>query len=645
MLSSLVILLIVALVIMISSLLNFSAYIGKGKNLTSRPEKLLMSLIPSKVALGSAFSVGLAGIFGCYVFFLSPDPTAETAVAEAEEEEATEQESQAVLTASVSSPVVREFKEMEVLDDEASLQAGQSIFTNYCAACHGQNGEGMVGPNFTDPYWIHGGDLGSIYQVIDHGVPEKGMQPWGNQLSDEEMRQVGSYILSLKGKEVENPKAPQGKLFLAQAEEWAFVTNEGSEELSFLNAATNEVVNTITVGSRPRGVRVSPDGTRVYVAVSGSPRCPPWVDEEECEKKKADKSKDGIIEVDIKEQKVLRKLPSGSDPEQFDITPDGKRLVISNEDADKATIVDIKSGKIVKEVEVGREPEGVKISPDGKLAYVTGETDHNVTVVNTEDGNQVADIKVGERPRDVIFNNEGSLAFVSGEVDRTISVVDVKANEVIKTLQLEEGTLPMGMALSYDEQFLYVAGGRGGNLIEINLANGKVEREVKVGERPWGVSISFDGRRLYTANGPSHTMSVVDVRTFELVDSIAVGKMPWGVAVGPNPGILTASVTDAAPEEELDIDALVAGGNVQKGGMMFNAIYGCAHCHGTNAHGHTDNRNLRGLVERYGNNAEKVFLKVMEEGRLGTAMPPWDHLPEKKINDIKAFIFSLQKED
>ena len=161
--------------------------------------------------------------------------------------------------------------------------------------------------------------------------------------------------------------------------ELAYVTNEGSGELTILDVSTDSVVGTITVGTRPRGIRLSEDGRTVYVALSGSPRCPPTMPDEECEKLKADKTKDGIGVIDVATRKVTKVLPGGSDPEAFDISKDGTRLFVSNEDADSATIVDIASGKILRTVPVGREPEGVELHPSGESVWVTGETDHDVT--------------------------------------------------------------------------------------------------------------------------------------------------------------------------------------------------------------------------------------------------------------------------
>lgn len=103
------------------------------------------------------------------------------------------------------------------LSDAASLSDGQTIFTSLCAACHGQKGEGGVGPNMTDDHWIHGGGIKNVFKTIKYGVPEKGMIAWAAQLKPSDMQKVSSYILTLKGTNPPNPKAPQGEVWKEEA--------------------------------------------------------------------------------------------------------------------------------------------------------------------------------------------------------------------------------------------------------------------------------------------------------------------------------------------------------------------------------------------------------------------------------------------
>ena len=98
-----------------------------------------------------------------------------------------------------------------VTKDVKSLDAGKAIFLQNCLACHGQQGQGGVGPNLTDEFWLHGGNVKSIYHTISEGVLDKGMMSWKKQLNPLQMQQVSSYILSLQGTKPPGAKEPQGE--------------------------------------------------------------------------------------------------------------------------------------------------------------------------------------------------------------------------------------------------------------------------------------------------------------------------------------------------------------------------------------------------------------------------------------------------
>ena len=115
-----------------------------------------------------------------------------------------------------------------------SITAGMSLYENNCVACHAIDGGGGVGPNLTDEYWIHGGSIEDVFRIVKYGVIEKGMIPWQDQLSPEEMQQVSSYVLTLVGSTPANPKAPQGDLYEQMIEQPTDVLTEdelGVEEI------------------------------------------------------------------------------------------------------------------------------------------------------------------------------------------------------------------------------------------------------------------------------------------------------------------------------------------------------------------------------------------------------------------------------
>lgn len=100
---------------------------------------------------------------------------------------------------------------VEVDTKPETIAAGQVIFVQNCAVCHGNAGEGGIGPNLTDEYWIHGGELNDVFKTVKYGVLDKGMVPWEQSLTPAQIAEVSNYILTLRGTNPPNPKEPQGE--------------------------------------------------------------------------------------------------------------------------------------------------------------------------------------------------------------------------------------------------------------------------------------------------------------------------------------------------------------------------------------------------------------------------------------------------
>jgi cytochrome c oxidase cbb3-type subunit 3 len=97
---------------------------------------------------------------------------------------------------------------------EKAQKVGKKTYKRKCKACHGKFGEGGIGPNLTDKYWLNGdGSIAEVYKVVEHGVPDKGMQAWGQTLGENKMMAVVDYVMKLRGTNPANAKAPQGELY------------------------------------------------------------------------------------------------------------------------------------------------------------------------------------------------------------------------------------------------------------------------------------------------------------------------------------------------------------------------------------------------------------------------------------------------
>ncbi len=321
--------------------------------------------------------------------------------------------------------------------------------------------------------------------------------------------------------------------------ERVYVSNEDGHTVSVFDTERAAVIATIPVGKRPRGLKLTSDGSRLFVALSGLPKCPPSVPDEECAKLERDLKADGIAVIDTAQNKVIKVLQAGSDPEQFALSADGKRLFVANEDVAMASVVEIESGAVVARIPVGREPEGVATSPNGQWVLVSNESDNSVSVIDTKTLKVVSSVVVGKRPRDMAFTTDGTAAYVSGEMDASLYRMNVPTGAVERVLELRKEARPMSVLLDARRKRLYLSTGRGGTVAVIDVASAdsplKLVKEIPVGTRPWGIALSGDGRYLYTANGPSNDMSIVDTTTLATVKRVEVGRSPWGVVIGPAP--------------------------------------------------------------------------------------------------------------
>jgi cytochrome c oxidase cbb3-type subunit 3 len=109
------------------------------------------------------------------------------------------------------------FDESSVKIDKSLVESGKTVFMANCIACHGEHGQGIVGPNLTDEFWLHGGSVNDVFKVVKYGVPAKGMASWEKNLSSKNIAEVVNFIMSLQGSKPVGAKAPQGEKYEAKS--------------------------------------------------------------------------------------------------------------------------------------------------------------------------------------------------------------------------------------------------------------------------------------------------------------------------------------------------------------------------------------------------------------------------------------------
>lgn len=304
---------------------------------------------------------------------------------------------------------------------------------------------------------------------------------------------------------------------MAQAGE-IWISNEKDDTLSVIDTETLEVVRTIEVGERPRGITFSKDFSRLYVCASDS---------------------DTVQVIDPDTGEILHELPSGEDPEQFVLHPDDRHLYIANEDDAITTVVDTVTRKVVAQIDVGIEPEGMAVSPDGTIAITTSETTNMAHWIDTETQELFANTLVDSRPRHAEFVKEGSQMWVSSEIGGTVTVFNVKDQSEVAKIEFEvqgvhpDRVQPVGFEFTEGDAYAFVALGPSNHLAVVNAETYAVEDYILVGRRVWHMDFNGDRSLLFTTNGVSGDVTVVDVAKREAIKTIKVGRFPWGAAYRP----------------------------------------------------------------------------------------------------------------
>lgn len=297
---------------------------------------------------------------------------------------------------------------------------------------------------------------------------------------------------------------------LAASTDRVFVTNEQSNSVTVIDSRTLEVVTTIKVGDRPQGIDLSPDGSKLYVAVS---------------------NEDTIKVIDPESFEILREFGIDPDSEVFAVHPGGN-IYMPNEDRAMISVIDPDTGRKLAEIEVGLEPEGVAISPDGRYVIITSESSSMLHVIQVPEHIVVKEIPVGARPRAATFTNDGRFVYASSEISGEIQKINMETFEIINKVRIEDDSAkPKDVLLSKDENYLYVAGGRANAVFLLDADNLNFLKKIPVGKRTWGLAMTRDKKRAFTTDGVSGTVSVIDTEDNEVIKTIKVGDYPWSLVI------------------------------------------------------------------------------------------------------------------
>jgi len=193
----------------------------------------------------------------------------------------------------------------------------------------------------------------------------------------------------------------------------AYITNFNDGTVSVIDIATNTVSATITVGSGPRGVSVSLDGTKVYITNT---------------------TQNTVSVINTATNTVSATITVGSHPQGISVSPDGTKVYVANYSNNTVSVINTANNTVSGTIAVGNGPLGAFITPDGTKLYVANGGSNSVSVINTVTNTVSEVIPVGSGPRGVSVSPDGTLVYVANQSDHTVSVISVATNTVSATI-------------------------------------------------------------------------------------------------------------------------------------------------------------------------------------------------------------------
>lgn len=290
------------------------------------------------------------------------------------------------------------------------------------------------------------------------------------------------------------------------------VSNERSDEV-LIHDERGKVLRTLFRCERPRDLHYNGETNSLWIACA---------------------EQNQVVRVSVEDGEILQTI-TGLDGASTLAMNEENLLVVSNERASTASVIELPEGKLLATLPTGYEPDGVAISVDHKRIFVASENAGLVHVFSTQDYSEEAKILTNLRPRGLAIAE--SELWVSTEMGSRVEIFDIqtlkKVDEIIfapRGLRSEQLT-PVDIIFSTDTRFAYVALGAANHIAIIDRQTREILKYILVGRRAWGLALSPNEDRLYVLNGLSDDMTIIDLDSRRPVASVRTGLVPRAVEV------------------------------------------------------------------------------------------------------------------
>ena len=296
---------------------------------------------------------------------------------------------------------------------------------------------------------------------------------------------------------------------VAQAAPFAYITNQGSHDVSVIDLATQQVVALVAVGRSPAGVVAASVRGRVFVSNPDSK---------------------SISVIDMRQQQVVATLEAGDGPVGIDASADGTRVYAADWFRNRLLVFDTAGNaplSPIASIAVGRAPAGVAAGDRDGSVFVAERDDDSVALVDVTAGRVRARVKVGSHPFALLFDAPRQRLYALNVQSNDVSVLDTRHAdrlELIATVKV--GKAPYGAALAADASLLYVTNQHDDTVSVIDAVTLAPLRTLTGFGYPEGIAAHAD--RVYVVNWMDDAVSVLDARSGALLASVATGKNSRG---------------------------------------------------------------------------------------------------------------------
>ncbi len=330
----------------------------------------------------------------------------------------------------------------------------------------------------------------------------------------------------------------------------AFVTNQSSGTVTPISTATNTASSSITVGTNPEGIAITPNGTTAYVANNGSGTVTLFntaigftgspitvganpidiaITPNGATAYVVNYSSSTVTPINTSTNVAGSPITVATQPYAIAITPNGAAAYVVSYGSGTVTPISTATNTAGSPITVGATPEGIAITPNGATAYVTNAGSGTVTPINTATNTAGSPITVGATPEGIAITPNGATAYVTNNGSGTVTPISIATNTAGTAITV--GGSLVGIAITPNGATAYVANGGAGTIIPINTTTNAVGSPITVGSGPHGIALTPDGATAYVANTSSSSVTPVNTSTNSPSTAISVGSGPFGIAI------------------------------------------------------------------------------------------------------------------